>query len=1171
MNKYNTHDFLHYPEIDDKDFYKILNTKREFYETKSNKDKLEKETVEELCDKKIFKLKSEQEFIRNFMSDFTPYKSILAYWGVGVGKSCASINIAEESPDKITYIIGRKQVKNAFMKDLYSFDKEREEEEYNIPPGNLQCTGNRYFISRSEEPDEKVRQHKIVQNIKKKYKFFGMQGFANFADVRVKKENFNSFFSNCNFIIDEAHSLAGASKYKDLSEDEEQIFDLDFQELDDKVKVINNDNDNESVEDDNEFDNNFEDDFKDDNDMNNVQVDKLRNVSDRGILTILHDLIDNTVNTKFILLSATPMKDNERELADIFDILLHNDKSPLYPIDREKLFNKDENKEVSSINEDYLKEIAKGRVSYVRGEHPKIFPTLIDVDESKYKVNTYLPAPKYDIKKNKILKYEHIKYTPLIKCPMSEYQYTNYMDIVKEKIKKVNINNKNIDSIGREISNVIFPKNNIDANEKNYGIEGFNNNFSLVSVENFKSNDLKKHNKNNKYKYKSADNFLNIDKIGKYSSKIKTFMDIIFNTGDLKQGIIFTYSNYNYVGAVLIALALEENGYKKYKSQKVTEDIDLLYKEDRTDIINRCICGKLENDNTIHTNNETDNDNKHKFKQAYYCLFSGIVTDNNKYKDDELNALTHNNNKYGEKIKLVIGTVVASESYNFKRIRQVHIIDPWHNNTRLYQVIGRALRTCSHYDLDESERNVTVFKYCASGYKNEEIETSDETIYRRIERKDLLVKKIERILKMVSVDCLLNKELNLYGLDGKDGKRQCDYEKCEYKCQDEDKININEKKDLNYDTYNLYFSKPYISRAKKVIIDLFKFNFVLDLNSLTELIKNVDDKLTNEHIYEALDLIIKSKEIIIDRYNRKGYIIYTNPYPDNTNIDSESYYIFQPLDITDTKIPLYYKSTPLTIKYEKTPLDIDVENINKQIKRSYLSHSENVIKLNFDYTDAKIDNTINVLNNSDIFTIGYIIDHVYNLKKKIALFERSVLLFITNKKFANNKTIKNIIESFLRYDIVFKINDSQYAHNFDKYRYFNNGKWNDSTENEFVLFSKEKNNKVNDAIYRGYVEIDLKNNSSKFKIIDSTFENKVQNKVTTKNIQKVIYSKRNKLKGRECESYKLTELFNFAKKLNIDIIEGEAKEDLCITIELYLRKLDYESKDTNYFNIKLVR
>src|SRR3990167_2088536 len=53
-------------------------------------------------------------------------------------------------------------------------------------PGSNQCTGDIYYVSRSEEPNEDKRKRKIQSKIRTVYEFFALQRFANYVDKEIK-------------------------------------------------------------------------------------------------------------------------------------------------------------------------------------------------------------------------------------------------------------------------------------------------------------------------------------------------------------------------------------------------------------------------------------------------------------------------------------------------------------------------------------------------------------------------------------------------------------------------------------------------------------------------------------------------------------------------------------------------------------------------------------------------------------------------------------------------------------------------------------------------------------------------------------------------------------------------------------------------------------------------
>ena len=57
----------------------------------------------------------------------------------------------------------------------------------------------------------------------------------------------------------------------------------------------------------------------------------------------------------------------------------------------------------------------------------------------------------------------------------------------------------------------------------------------------------------------------------------------------------------------------------------------------------------------------------------------------------------------------MFGTQTVMEGVDFKNVNQLHILDPWWNDSRMQQIIARGVRLCSHKDLPPEKRFVDVF------------------------------------------------------------------------------------------------------------------------------------------------------------------------------------------------------------------------------------------------------------------------------------------------------------------------------------------------------------------------------------------------------------------------------------------------------------------------------
>jgi superfamily II DNA or RNA helicase len=134
-----------------------------------------------------------------------------------------------------------------------------------------------------------------------------------------------------------------------------------------------------------------------------------------------------------------------------------------------------------------------------------------------------------------------------------------------------------------------------------------------------------------------------------------------------------------------------------------------------------------------------------------YAIWSG--NENAKEKDLIRDVINSKENADGSKIKIILGSPAIKEGLSLLRIRQVHILEPYWNMSRLEQVIGRAVRFCSHKDLPKDERLVNIYIYLAIN-SNKDM-SIDQQILSLALRKKMLVEEFEDVLKKSSIDYYL--------------------------------------------------------------------------------------------------------------------------------------------------------------------------------------------------------------------------------------------------------------------------------------------------------------------------------------------------------------------------------------------------------------------------------
>jgi hypothetical protein len=142
-----------------------------------------------------------------------------------------------------------------------------------------------------------------------------------------------------------------------------------------------------------------------------------------------------------------------------------------------------------------------------------------------------------------------------------------------------------------------------------------------------------------------------------------------------------------------------------------------------------------------------------------YAVWSG---DESVATKDEIKAVYNmKNNLKGQMLRIILGSPSIKEGVSLTAVRQVHVLEPYWNKSRLDQVVGRASRFCSHKDLEEEFRTVKVYVYIATS-PDKKIQTVDEFIYSLAERKENIMKTFEKAIKEVAIDCNLNKKANVY-------------------------------------------------------------------------------------------------------------------------------------------------------------------------------------------------------------------------------------------------------------------------------------------------------------------------------------------------------------------------------------------------------------------------
>ena len=125
-----------------------------------------------------------------------------------------------------------------------------------------------------------------------------------------------------------------------------------------------------------------------------------------------------------------------------------------------------------------------------------------------------------------------------------------------------------------------------------------------------------------------------------------------------------------------------------------------------------------------------------------------------------LEIFNKSENKTGVVSKIVMISPAGAEGISLNNVRQVHLMEPYWHEVRMTQMIGRAIRQCSHRDLPLEDREVIVYRYKSVRGNGSDNWTTDQYIEDAARSKDGLITSFLDVMKEVAVDCVLNKTHN---------------------------------------------------------------------------------------------------------------------------------------------------------------------------------------------------------------------------------------------------------------------------------------------------------------------------------------------------------------------------------------------------------------------------
>lgn len=436
---------------------------------------------------------------------------------------------------------------------------------------------------------------------------------------------------------------------------------------------------------------------------------------------------------KLVLMSATPIYDNPYELALTINLLRPRVPFPITPVDFYSHFigelkTKGDTEvcekqssplktwitsESCIMNEELIKYICSGYISYFKGGNPNAYPykrviTLQHGFSNKHKID-YIDALASDSKRDREINLE--------KNQSSNYENILMGNYDREDDDKVT----GIFITTQQYSNISLPRIKGGVNKS---LEDKKN-----SLSEFKRNMMSKRTESSR-------------DIIEYVKEVSVkFASIIEMTLDSK-GPVFIFSNWLTYGVEPLAIILETLGFTNFKNGANSQGANKFF--------------------IWNSSTKMQKGGEELIKKAR-------------------NTFNSPKNSDGSLLKVILGTRSVMEGVSFRNVRQVHITDPWWNESRIEQILARASRYCSHSGLEKEEQYVDIYRHYSvypgqgidqeavvklgGNYKGFAEDSIEERMLQSSIKKYSINNDLEQIIKSCSIDCNINKNGNIIRLE----------------------------------------------------------------------------------------------------------------------------------------------------------------------------------------------------------------------------------------------------------------------------------------------------------------------------------------------------------------------------------------------------------------------
>lgn len=636
--------------------------------------------------KKDDKLFAHQKIVTEFLRN-SPYRGLLLFHGLGVGKTRSAISICESIGNDVIVLLPA-SIKENFENEIYTFTK--------------------------------------IKSSQDKYEYIHYNGLTRKLIGELSQDKFD----NKTIVIDEVHNF---------------------------ISMVKNGSQNASR---------------------------------------LYQMILTSKKSKIVLLSGTPVLNSPDELLYIFNLIkgyfkkyvvvdkknpqasleaIASNKSVAYAnlLDDQKTIEiylhpqgyaraDDDHHIIQTSNVVFPANMKLAQREYLFPHKPKDFRKLFVEDLQMKNANMFsrrIQGLVSYYEQNNSVEYPQQDKLKVVNCVMTDEQFNTYSDMraVEMELERKKNNNKdndggddfNDDSVSlykcytRACCNFVFPK----AIKRQYGsMKKMITKELDDDIEDYVDLDEEDGDKYSAVTIKTALSKLNKEtylknELEMYSPKMHTIMQKLIKT----KGPALVYSSFrNVEGVAIFSMVLEHYGYEELSIKSINGKRTLVNAESSRP---KFIVFSSNRENNIILMNIFNNS------------ISNLPADIKGQLPEDFTNLR------GEFIKVIIITKSGSEGISLKNVRQVHIMEPYWNDIRIKQVIGRAVRAGSHSDLPLEERHVKPYIYLMSFTDKQKVNktialdkglTTDEIIYSIATQKAKVNNAFLDVLKNTSIDCSLH-------------------------------------------------------------------------------------------------------------------------------------------------------------------------------------------------------------------------------------------------------------------------------------------------------------------------------------------------------------------------------------------------------------------------------